>query len=76
VSINIIENELWPILVDTVQSLILYQHHKAYVRDVLLLDKPESAPHDLTLDLGISLGEAMVILYELRQEEENVKGAS
>jgi hypothetical protein len=76
VSINIIENELWPILVDTVQSLILYQHHKAYVRDVLLPDKPESSPRDLTLDLGISLGEAMVILYELRHEEDKLKGAS
>ncbi len=72
-SVNITDNELWPILVDTVQSLILYQHHKAYVRDVLLPDKPESSPRDLTLDLGISLGEAMVILYELRQEEEKVK---
>jgi len=76
VSINIIENELWPILVDTVQSLILYQHHKAYVRDVLLPDKPESSPRDLTLDLGISLGEAMVILFELRHEEDKLKGAS
>jgi hypothetical protein len=74
VSVNITENELWPILVDTVRSLILYQHHKAYIREVLLLEKPESSPHDLTSDLGISLGEAMVILYELRQEEENVEG--
>ena len=70
-TINIIENELWPILVDTVHSLILYPHHKAYVRDELLPDKPESSPQDLTLDLGISLGEAMVLLYELRQEEES-----
>lgn len=75
-SVNIIENELWPILVDTVQSLILYQHHKAYVRDVLLLDKPESSPRDLTVNLGISLGEAMVILYELQHEEEKLKGAT
>jgi hypothetical protein len=75
-SVNIIENELWPILVDTVQSLILYQHHKAYVRDVLLPDKPESSPRDLTVDLGISLGEAMVILYELQHKEDKLKGAS
>jgi hypothetical protein len=75
-SVNIIENELWPILVDTVQSLILYQHHKAYVRDVLLPDKPECSPHDLTIELGISLGEAMVILYELGQEEAKLKGVS
>ncbi len=73
-SVNIIENELWPILVDTVQSLILYQHHKAYVRDVLLPDKPDRSPHDLTVELGISLGEAMVILYELGQEETKLKG--
>lgn len=75
-SVNIIENELWPILVDTVQSLILYQHHKAYVRDVLLPDKPASSPRDLTVNLGISLGEAMVILYELQHKEEKLKGAT
>jgi hypothetical protein len=60
---------LWPILVETVHSLILYRHHKAYVRDVILQEKPELSPQELALSLGVSLGEAMVILSELRGAE-------
>ena len=59
-------NFLWPILVETVHSLILYTHHKAYVRDVTLHEKPDISPHDLAMSLNISLGEAMVILNELK----------
>ena len=63
------EDPLWPVLVETVHSLILYRHHKAYVRDVILQEKPDLSPQDLALSLGVSLGEAMVILSELRGEE-------
>ena len=63
------EDPLWPILVDTVHSLILYRHHKAYVRDVILQEKPDLSPQELALSLGVSVGEAMVILRELRGEE-------
>jgi hypothetical protein len=63
------EDPLWPVLVEAVHSLILYRHHKAYVRDVILHEKPELSPQDLALSLGVSLGEAMVILSELRGEE-------
>ena len=62
-------NALWPVLVDTVHSLILYAHHKAYVRDVILHEKPDISPQDLAMSLNISLGEAMVILNELKGEE-------
>lgn len=65
-----VENPLWPILVETVHSLILYQHHKAYVRDIILHEQPDMAPRELSTFLGISLGEALVILYELRMQEE------
>ncbi len=59
---------LWPILVETVHSLILYRHHKAFVRDVILQEKPDLTPQELALSLGVSLGEAMVILSELKGE--------
>jgi len=63
------KNSLWPILVETVHSSILYPHHKAYVRDVVLHEKPDVSPMDLAMSLGVSLGEAMVILHELRRGE-------
>jgi len=62
------KNPLWKILVDTVHMTIMYPHHKAYVRDVILQRTPEITPQDLAVQLGISLGEALVILYELRRE--------
>ena len=62
------EDPLWPILVETVHSLILYRHHKAFVRDVILPEKPDLTPQELALSLGVSLGEAMVILSELKGE--------
>ena len=63
-----VNNPLWPILVDTVHSLVLYPHHKAYVERVLLLERPDITPRDLATVMGIALGEAMVLLYELRQQ--------
>jgi hypothetical protein len=39
------------------------------VRDVILYEKPDLSPQDLALSLGVSLGEAMVILSELRGEK-------
>jgi len=60
------KSPLWKILVDTVHAILMYPHHKAYVRDVLLPEKPEISPEDLALKLDIPLGEALVILYELK----------
>lgn len=65
-----INNPLWPILVETVHTIVMYSHHKFYVQSVFLSEKPDASPQDLVLDLSISLGEAMVILYELKMERE------
>ena len=62
-----IRSPLWPILVETVHAMIMYPHHKAYVRDILLQEKPDLTAKLLATKLGIPLGEALVILYELRQ---------
>lgn len=59
-------NPLWPILVETVHSMIMYPHHKFYVQSVFLSERPNIEPEDLAPSLGISLGEAIVILHELR----------
>jgi hypothetical protein len=62
------KEKLWSILIETVHSLVMYPHHKAYTRDVILHEKPEITPAELTAMLRISLGEALVILHELADE--------
>jgi hypothetical protein len=63
-----VSNPLWRILVETVHAMILYPHHKAYVRDIFLQEKPDLTAKLLETKLGIPLGEALVILYELAKE--------
>lgn len=60
------KHALWDILVETVHSMFLYPSHKAYVMDRILPAEPSIEPVDLSSKLGISVGEAMVILSELR----------
>ena len=64
-----VNNPLWPLLVETVHAMILYPHHKAYVRDVFLHEQPDATAQELAIKLGIPLGEALVILYELRKQK-------
>jgi hypothetical protein len=63
-----VKEALWPLLVETVHSLVMYPSHKAYTRLVILSEKPETTPADLAVRLKISLGEALVIVYELAEE--------
>ncbi len=63
-----VSNPLWTVLVETVHAMILYPHHKAYTRDVILHEQPDVTPSDLAAKLGVSLGEALVILYELKKK--------
>lgn len=62
-------NPLWPILVETVHTIVMYPHHKFYTQSIFLSEKPDASPQDLALSLNISLGEATVILYELKMEK-------
>lgn len=59
---------LWPILVETVHAMVMYPHHKAYTRDRILHEHPAITPEELAARLGIPLGEALVILFELWSE--------
>jgi len=65
---------LWQILVDTVHTIVMFPHHKVYVRDVVIVEQPQITAEDLALRLDISLGESLVILYELEKpKSENKK---
>jgi len=62
-----LNNPLWPLLVETVHTIVMYPHHKAYTGGNLLSQQPDITPRELATKLGISLGEALVILYELKK---------
>jgi hypothetical protein len=60
--------KLWPVLIETVHALVMFPHHKAYTRDTVLPEKPETFPAELAARLNIPFGEALVILCELASE--------
>jgi len=62
------KERLWPVLIETVHTLVMYPNHKTYTREVILNEKPDITPAELTVRLKIPLGEALVILYELADE--------
>jgi hypothetical protein len=63
-------NPLWLILVEAVHALPMYPSHKAYARNSVLLNAPEISAEELSYRLDIPLGEALVILHEIRGEAE------
>lgn len=65
-----VKNRLWPILVETVHALVMYPHHKSYTREVILHEKTDIKSNELAVMLGIPLGEALVILHELKEQVE------
>jgi hypothetical protein len=69
-----VKEKLWPILVETVHALVMYSHHKAYTREVVLHEKPDIKPEELAAKLRIPLGEALVILHELSNEKKSSSG--
>lgn len=62
------KGKLWLILVDTVHSVVMYPSHKGYTRDHLLRENPNLTAGELSSRLCMSLGEALVILDELKAE--------
>lgn len=62
------KEKLWQLLVETVHTSVMYPTHKAYTRDSILPSNAEISPRALAQMLGMSLGEAIVILSELQPE--------
>ena len=67
---NYLASPLWSILVETVHSGILYPHHRSYAESVVLRENPNITAIQLATLMGISIGEALVILHELRTQTE------
>lgn len=63
-----VNDPLWPILVEAVHANVMYPHHKAYVAERLLNNHPEITARELATELGIPLGEALVIIYEIKKK--------
>jgi hypothetical protein len=49
----------------------MYPSHKAYTREAILRDRPDITPAELANRLNMSVGEALVILYELAEERKS-----
>jgi hypothetical protein len=64
---NYTKEQLWQLLIETVHTSVMYPTHKAYIRDSILPQKPDVSAVELAERLGMSLGEAFVILDELTQ---------
>jgi hypothetical protein len=62
------KEKLWQLLMDTIHASIMYPTHKAYTRDSILPQKPDVSAVELAERLGMPLGEALVILSELKQD--------
>jgi hypothetical protein len=60
------KDELWKLLVETVHALPMYKHHKRYVQDVMLKERPDISAKELGVQINVPLGEAIVLLEELR----------
>ena len=71
-----VSNPLWPLLVETVHAMVMYPHHKAYARDVILHEQPDVTARELAIKLGVPFGEALVILYELQKTKPESEKAS
>jgi len=65
---SLTKEEVWSALVQTAHALLMYNNHKRYVEEVLLKERPEISPQELAIRLSIPLGEALVILSEIRVE--------
>jgi hypothetical protein len=59
-------DELWKLLIETVHSLPMYKNHKRYVQEVMLKERPDISAKELAVQINVPLGEAMVMLDELR----------
>jgi len=63
-------------LVDTVHSLPMYRNHKHYVEASMIKETPQISYQELSVQLNISQGEAMVLLDEIRGNRMNAPTVS
>ena len=64
---GITNESLWPILVETARRSPLYANLSGYIREEVLPKEPEVSVRELASRLSISVGEALVILYDIHK---------
>ncbi len=62
------KEQLWQLMLEAVHASVMYPTHKAYTRDSILPQNADVSASELAEMLGMPLGEALVILDELRQD--------
>ena len=68
---NYSKEKLWSILVETAKANVMYPTHKAYTRDTLFRENTDITADELSMRLNMTIGEALVILDELKPEIKN-----
>jgi hypothetical protein len=63
------KQQLWQLLVGAVHLSVMYPTHKAYTRDAIMPTQADVSALELAERLGMSLGEALVILDELHEDK-------
>lgn len=63
------KEQLWQLLVQASHASVMFPTHKAYTREKVLPEKPDVSALELSQRLGMPLGEALVILSELADEQ-------
>ncbi len=61
------KHPLWSILVETAHRNPLFPGVCSYARSNIIPKRPDITPRELASTLSISLGEALVLLDEIRQ---------
>ena len=64
---------LWEILTETVHALPMYKHHRRYAEKSVLPEKSHISAKEMALLMGMPLGEAIVILEELRLSSKGMR---
>jgi len=65
-------DDLWNLLVETVHSLPMYKSHKRYVEEIMIKETPQISSAELSVQLNIPHGEAIVLLGEIRGEQPKI----
>ena len=64
------KDELWKLLIETVHALPMYRSHRRYVEDYIIKETPQITPQELSVQLNIPMGEAIVLLDEIKPSKQ------
>jgi hypothetical protein len=66
---NYSKEKIWQLLVEAARASVMYPTHKAYTREKVLPETPDVTAEELAQRLNMPLGEALVIIDELADEQ-------